>query len=88
MEQNINNRQARGRGRPTKAEVESRPAPVEAVTNVPVPVGTICPCCGRGMVPKVLRVEASKRTLLCTLCARRFKMFLPDGGKRWLVQPL
>lgn len=85
MENNIQNRQAspKKRGRPTKAEIESRPVPIPA-DPIPLNVGRICPCCGRGMVPKVLRSTENVKYCSCTLCGGSFKMWIEAG--RWLAQ--
>ncbi len=90
MDENIPNRMSspnkRGRGRPPKEEVENRPAPIEA-GPVPLPVGWICPCCGRGMVPKVLRsVSPGLKYCSCTLCGKGFKLYTQAG--RWMGQAL
>jgi hypothetical protein len=92
MEININNRAGGGggrrrSGRPTKAEVEARPEPIQVVP-VAVPVGITCPCCGRGMVPKTLRSTGDSMTRACTLCGGRFKQWLDRTKNRWLAQPL
>ncbi len=90
MDDNLSDRMAapknRGRGRPPKTEVENRPPPIEA-GPVPLPLGWICPCCGRGMVPKVLRsVSQELKYCSCTLCGKGFKLYT-QGGK-WLAQAL
>jgi hypothetical protein len=83
-----NNRQvdpANKRGRPRKEVVEARPEPIPA-DPIPLPVGRICPCCGRGMVPKVLRGTNDVKYCACTLCGGKFKMWSLAG--RWMAQPL
>ncbi len=90
MDDNLSDRMAstnkRGRGRPPKAEVESRPPPVPA-DPVPMPLGRPCPACGRAMIPKILRsVSPELKYCSCTLCGKGFKMYLAGG--RWLAQVL
>ncbi len=91
MDENIPNRMTtsakkRGPGRPTKAEIDARPAPIPA-DPIPLPVGRICPCCGRGMVPKVLRGTNTEKYCKCTLCGGSFKMWI-EGARGWLAQRL
>ncbi len=87
-----NNRQEnpKRRGRPPAEVVANRPDPVESVevsvARDPVS-GCVCPCCGRAMVPKVLRVNASGRYNRCTLCGGQFRRYLGRDG-RWLAQAL
>jgi hypothetical protein len=92
MDNNTDNRMTtprkRGPGRPPKAEIEARPPATPLVDNVPLPVGMICPCCGRGMVPKILRSDDAAKTCTCTLCAKRFKISRAKSGSGWLAQPL
>lgn len=87
MENYIRNRKA---GRPTKAELAARP---EATPLIPaevkiVSVGCICPRCGRGMVPKVLRGTNDIRYCRCTLCGGEFRQFRKDGSDKLYVQPI
>lgn len=74
------------RGRPTKAAIEARP-PAKLFEPAAVTVsGMVCPCCGRAMVPKVLRVTDSGKYCRCTSCGGQFRVYL-DGTHR-KVQPL
>lgn len=76
---------AKKRGRPTKAEAQDRPF-AQPSPDVPVPVtGCICPCCGRGMVPKVIRSNSSGSNNRCTLCGKLFRRF--RSGMEWLARP-
>jgi hypothetical protein len=89
MEVNLNNRGAKKRGgRPRKEIVEARPEPVPLM-EVPLRIaGCVCPCCGRAMVPKVLRGTDLAKTCVCTLCAKQFNIKRASIGATWYAQPL
>ena len=68
--------QARGRGRPSNSEVSDRQPAVEAQMVV-VPdnvLPCICPKCGRGMQPRVIRKRPDGvRDCTCALCGKEFE---------------
>ena len=68
------NRMAKGRGRPANAS--PRPDAVEA-TPVVVPdyvPAMICPKCGRGQQPRVIRKHSdSRRDCRCALCGGEYE---------------
>ncbi len=75
----------RERGRPSKEEIAARgePIPVQELPKDPATLPSIrpmtCICCGRGMVPKILRTGPDRRTISCSLCGRMMSLvYLPD----------
>jgi hypothetical protein len=64
------------RGRPSKEDLEKRPAPEPAVIGPitePAPVkpnrmGLRCPHCGRTETPRVLRTRGLERYVSCRFC--------------------
>lgn len=87
MQTQLTNRQAPEpkRGRPTNAEIAAR-APVVASEPVPVHVtGCRCPCCGRAMIPKILRGNMESGDCRCTLCGGVFRRFQSAGI--WVARP-
>ena len=95
MRKDERDRMARGRDRAEKLEVKKSlpPAPPEVkparevVLKIPVR-GMICPCCGRGMQPRVVRGKgANARVMLCTLCAGKF-LVTYRAGKPAFARPL
>ncbi len=83
MEHNPENRMAapKNRGRPIPSTTTPLPEPVQHVDVPQGPLaGIICPCCGRGMVPRRDRTQESKCYARCTLCSGRMLLtFRPDG---------
>jgi hypothetical protein len=82
MENNPSNRMAstRKRGNPGSEEILARGQPeplVEigtAAPKLPTVKPMICPCCGRGMTPKIVRTEPTKRYINCTLCGGKMTL--------------
>ncbi len=90
MDDNVQNRMSTGakkRGRPPKAVIEARPTPTPMQPAAVTVSGLVCPCCGRAMVPKYLRVVEGVRYNRCTSCGGQFKVWLNNQGYR-MVQPL
>ncbi len=91
MEQNINNRmtETRRQGRPSNAEILAREKPTvaevvadpDAASKLPVIQPIKCPCCGRGMTPKVSKTNGDRRYISCTLCGRMMVMVYGADGK-------
>lgn len=78
----------RGPGRPSQKELDERPPQPAQVVIITVPVeALICPCCGRGMTPRVIDTRGNKRTVFCSLCAGRF-LITYDEGKPSFVRRL
>ncbi len=97
MQDNISNRMTspRGRGRPRKEEVAERESfqPAESIEAelpaLPPISGIRCLCCGRGMVPRIIRTDGHKRDIKCSLCDGRMKaIYDPSGKKPPLIQRL
>ncbi len=89
METNLNNRGANNpkRGRPSKEEIAARPDPIEYQAVDVVTAGVLCPCCGRGMVPKTLRRDDAVWSCRCSMCGGRFNVRRMQSGKM-IAQPL
>jgi hypothetical protein len=89
METNLTNRGASKKGgRPRKEVIAARPEPIQ-MHEVPLRIaGCMCPCCGRAMVPKVLRGTDLAKSCVCTLCGKQFKAVRASVGAPWYVQPL
>jgi hypothetical protein len=81
------NTTSKKRGRPPKEVVAARPEPTPMQPAAVTVSGLVCPCCGRAMVPKSLRVTDGIRYNRCTSCGGSFKVWLNDRGFR-MVQPL
>lgn len=87
MESEIQNRMATPakRGRPSNAELAARtPAvPVIEVMVQPEPLpalaGILCPCCGRSMVPRIVRTDGNERTVVCVFTGRRMAITYQDS---------
>ncbi len=89
MMDEINNRMSttgKKRGRPPKAVIEARPEPKLYEPAAITVSGMVCPCCGRAMMPKILSAGEYGKYCRCTLCAKRFRIYM-DGPVR-KVQPL
>jgi hypothetical protein len=77
----VKNRMAEPETRNPKPSPEPLPAPAVAV-SVPVATpGLICPCCGRGMVPRVYSTRDKGRYASCSLCAGKF-FFTTDAANK------
>lgn len=70
MDHDYTNRLAattRKRGRPSNAEIAARQTvPAEAVQIMVPMAGLRMPCCGRTVVPRILRTLGRERTVACT----------------------
>ena len=80
MFENLFNRAGK-RGRPTKEEIAQRPPPVPFEPAAVTVEGMVPPCCGRAMVPKVLRVCDSGKYCRCSSCGKQFRVYF-DGTRR------
>lgn len=72
------------RGRPSNAEIAAR-APAVPVVEVmvqpdPLPAlaGIVCPCCGRSMIPRIVRTDGNERTVVCAFTGRRMLITYQD----------
>jgi len=91
VEDNTENRMAtaRKRGRPTNAEVAARaaPVPVEEVTvQLPPLKGFNCPCCGKGIVPRIIGTKDLARYAICPHSGRQIIMRYNANGVMLSVQ--
>lgn len=63
-----------------KTKEEKAPEPAKFV-NVTVRA-LMCPCCGRGMSPRVLKTEDNKRRMRCGLCGGLFTAIYEEGKEQ------
>ena len=59
-------------GRPSDAEVAEKPVQPAEIVHIQIKA-LVCPCCKRGMTPRVVKtLEVNKRKLECSLCGGKF----------------
>lgn len=63
-----------------KAKEEKTPEPAK-FTNVIVRA-LVCPCCGRGMSPRVIKTDGNRKRLLCSACGKQFTAIYVEGNEQ------
>ena len=63
-----------------KQKEEKTPEPAK-FTNVIVRA-LVCPCCGRGMSPRVIKTDGNRKRLSCGLCGGRFTAIYSEGREQ------
>lgn len=63
-----------------KKAPEAAPEPAQFVDVIVKAL--VCPCCGRGMSPRVIKTDGNRKRLLCSSCGKPFTAIYTRGSEQ------